>query len=73
MIAEEEKDLGIVIDSTLKVKRQVTSVMCKATWVLAVTQRSFADLNELTLTLLCKALVQSHLQNHNMLWSPFYH
>ena len=67
----EEKDLGIVMDSNLKFRRQAASAVCKATQVLAVIRRSFAHLNEQTLTLLYKALVRPHLEYGNVLWGPF--
>ena len=38
----EEKDLGVIVDSTLKFRRQAASAASKATQVLAVIRRSFA-------------------------------
>ena len=66
-----EKDLGVVIDPDLKFRKQAASAASKATQVLAVIRRSFADLNEQTLTLLYKALVRPHLEYGNLIWGPF--
>ena len=67
----KEKDLGVIIDSTLKFRRQAASAASKATQILAVIRRSFAHLDELTLTLLYKALVRPHLEFGNLIWGPF--
>ena len=66
-----EKDLGVVIDPDLKFRKQAASAASKATQVLAVIRRSFAHLNEQTLTLLYKALVRPHLEYGNLVWGPF--
>ena len=66
-----EKDLGVVIDPDLKFRKQAASAASKATQVLAVIRRSFAHLNEQTLTLLYKALVRPHLEYGNLIWGPF--
>ena len=67
----EERDLGIVIDSALKFRRQAASAASKATQVLAVIRRSFAHLNEQIFTLLYKTLVRPHLEFGNLAWGPF--
>ena len=67
----EERDLGVHIDSTLKFRKQAASAVSKATQLLAVIRRSFAYLNEQTLTLLYKTLVRPHLEYGNVIWGPF--
>ena len=67
----DERDLGIVIDSALKFKRQAASAASKATQVLAVIRRSFAHLTVQTVTLLYKTLVRPHLEYGNVIWGPF--
>ena len=71
--ASEERDLGIVIDTSLKFRQQAAGAISKATQILAVIWRLFAHLNVQTLTLLYKALVQPHLEYGNVLWGPFNH
>ena len=69
--SSEERDLGIFIDTPLKFRRQAASAASKATQILAVIRRSFAHLDEQTLTLLYKSLVRPHLEYGNVSWGPF--
>ena len=66
-----EKDLGVHIDTDLKFRRHASTVVAKATQVLAVVRRSFASLDTFTLPLLYKTLVRPHIEYGNLVWGPF--
>ena len=53
---DEERDLGITIDSKLKFHQQTASAVAKASQMLAVMRHSFANQDELILPLLFKAM-----------------
>ena len=63
-----EKDLGVHIDIDLKFRRHASTVVAKATQVLAVVRRSFVSLDTFTLPLLYKTLVRPHTEYGNLVW-----
>ena len=67
----EEKDLGIVVDDHLKFHQQTAAAAAKASQMLAVVKRSFANLDETTLPLLYKSMVRPFLEYGNAIWGPF--
>ena len=68
-----EKDLGLNIDNELKFHTQTTAaIKKKANTVLGVIKRSFAYFDNVTLPLLSKSLVRSHLEYGNVVWGSFY-
>ena len=70
-VVDEERDLGIIIDSELKFHTQTAAAVSKASQLLAVIKRSFAHIDETTLPLLYKALVRPFLEFGNAVWGPF--
>ena len=70
-VAEEEKDLGIVIDRQLNFHKQTAAATSKASKMLAVVRRSFANVDEFTLPLLYKSMVRPFLEYGNSIWGPF--
>ena len=68
---ESERDLGILVDTSLKFRRQAAAAVAKANQILAVIRRSFELIDELTLPLLYKTLVRPHLEFGNVAWGPF--
>ena len=66
-----ERDLGVHVDSELKFREHASSVVAKATQILAVIRRSFSLLDEGTLPLLFTTLVRPHLEYGNLIWGPF--
>ena len=70
-VSGEEKDLGIIIDRQLKFRSQAASAISKASQMLAVVRRSFANIDSTTLPLLFKAMVRPHLEYGNTIWGPF--
>ena len=67
----EERDLGVVIDRQLKFHRQTAAAISKASQMLAVVRRSFANIDETTLPLLYKTMVRPFLEFGNKIWGPF--
>ena len=67
----QEKDLGVTIDSELKFKQQAARAISKANQILAVIRRSFCRIDAITLPILFKSLVRPHLEYGNVIWGPF--
>ena len=68
----EEKVLGVLIDSELKFHKQTAAAVKKANSSLGLIKKSFALLDHKTLPLLYKSLVRPHLEYGNVAWGPFY-
>ena len=66
-----EKDLGVLFDSELKFRQQAACAVAKVTQMLAVIHHSLALMDDVTLPLLFKLLVQPHLKFGNLIWGPF--
>ena len=71
-VVSEHKDLGIIVDSSLKFHSQATSAINKANCVLGLIKKSFNTLNRKTLPILYKDLVRPHLEYANVVWGPNY-
>ena len=69
---EEEKDLGVTFDKTLKFRTHISNVTKKANQVLGLIKRNFKFLDETSLTKLYKALVRPHLEYAQSVWSPHF-
>ena len=59
-VVSKHKDLGIIVDSSLKFHSQATSAINKANRLLGLVKKSFNTLNRKTLPILYKALVRPH-------------
>lgn len=71
-VAEEEKDLGVLVSSDLKVASQCAKAASSANRMLGVISRSFCCKSiEITLRLY-KALVRPHLDYCVQVWRPHY-
>ena len=66
----EEKDLGILIDSKLKFRAHVGTVVSKANQMLGIIKRSFDNMREFAFLNVYKSLVRPHLEYGNVIWSP---
>ena len=66
-----EKDLGIIMDTELKFRKQAAAASAKGNQMLALLKRSFMCIDSSTLPLLYKALVRPHLEYGNLIWGPF--
>ena len=68
--SEEEKDLGVTFDHSLKFDRHITNAISKANKMLGIIKRSFTFRDKDTLTRLYKTLVRPHLEYANTVWHP---
>ena len=66
----EEKDLGIIVDKSLKFHSQTSAVVAKAFRQLGIIKRAFVNLDEITLPLLYKSMVRPILEYCNTVWGP---
>ena len=71
-VVHEEKDLGIIIDDTLRFHQQTACVVKKANQVLGVIKKSFNTRDEITITTLFKSMVRPHLEYANAIWGPHF-
>ena len=58
----EERDLGIIVDPNMTFHMQTAAAISKASKMLAVVRRSFANINEFTCPLLFKTMVRPLLE-----------
>ena len=70
-VMEEEKDLGVKFDPTLKFSKHAAMVANKANRMVGIIRRTFDFLDEGMLKTLFKSLVRPHLEYGNCIWSPF--
>ena len=68
---DSEKDLGIKIDSHLNFDDHIAETVNKANRILGLIRRNFKDLNNSSFCALYKALVRSHLEYGQYVWSPY--
>jgi hypothetical protein len=67
---EQEKDLGVVVDSHLTFENHMIEKVNKANRIMGVIRRSYTYLDEKCFLLLYKALVRPHLEYCNQIWRP---
>ena len=70
-VREEEKDLGVVFDPTLKFSKHVSVVANKANRIVGLIKRTFDHMDEVMFKPLYKTLIRPHLEYANCVWSPF--
>ena len=68
--SEEEKDLGVIIDSKLSFEAHMQSKINKANSIMGVIRRTMEYLDEENFRLLFTALVRPQLEYANAVWSP---
>ena len=68
---EEQKDIGVIIDSNLEFDKHINQKINKANSIVAVIIRSFTTLNQHNFVPLYKVLVRSHLNYVISIWSPY--
>ena len=70
MMTESEKDLGVVIHSTLKPEAHIANWVKKENQMLGMIQRTITYKNKRILFLMYKSLVRPHLEYDVPAWSP---
>ena len=68
--SEAERDLGVIIDSKLNFKQQVSQSTAKANRTVGIIRRSFDYLTESTFVQLYKSLVRPILEYGHCVWNP---
>ena len=68
---EIEKDLGVLIDSQLSFKDQISMAVLKANRVLGVIRRMIVNINNETMVFLFKGLIWPILEYGQAAWSPY--
>ena len=58
---DEEKDLGILVDESLRFHRHAAAAAAKANQILGIVRRSFASLTMKSLPILFKSLIRPHI------------
>jgi len=66
----QEKDLGIIFESTLKFDKHIESVVNRANRLLGMIKRTFSSLNSRLFLILYKSLIRSILDYGGSVWSP---
>ena len=67
----EEIDLGVVFDTKLSFRSHVNMSIEKANGLLGIIRRSFCALDNISFTLLYKAIVRHHLEYVATIWNPY--
>ena len=67
-----EKDLGVIIDDSLKFHLQTAAATKKANQILGVIKKSYQTRDTFTMATLYKSMVRHHLEYGNLIWGPFY-
>ena len=67
---DEEKDLGVIMDSSLKFESHIISKVNKANQIMGLIRRSFIHLDKTIFNRLFKALVRPHLEFAHTIWFP---
>ncbi len=65
-----EKDLGVIIDSTLSFEQHCDTAITKANRILGIIRRSFKYMDKEVMLTLYKSLVRPHLEYCNTIWNP---
>ena len=66
-----ERDLGVIIDSSLSFDEHVSAKIRKANSIMGLIRKTFTYLDKRTFLLLFKSLVRPHLEYNNQLWMPY--
>ena len=70
-ICEDEKDIGVVFDDTLKFDVHIQKAVNKANQIVGIIKRSFSYLDKEIFLIIYKAMVRPHLEYGNLIWHPY--
>ena len=68
---EEEKDLGVYVNTTMKFSKQCVESVKKANRVIGIIRRNFTNFDKNVLLNLYKSLVRPHLDYAVQVWKPY--
>ena len=68
---DEEKDIGVMIDSELTFESHITAKVKKANQIMGLIRRVFSYLEKEMFVRLYTALVRSHLEYSQVVWAPW--
>ena len=68
---QDEKDIGVILDSKLDFDKHINSKINKANSMMAMLRRCFINLNIHNFVPLYKSLVRSHLEYASSVWCPY--
>ena len=71
-VSSEEKDLGVVFDTTLKFDLHIEAMIKKANSMIGLIKRNFSYIDIFIFLHLYKALIRPHLEYGQIIWSPQY-
>ena len=66
----EEKDLGVIFDTSLKFDLHIDAMVSKANSMIGLIKRNFSFMNIDMFLHLYKALIRPHLEYGQLIWSP---
>ena len=68
----QEKDLGVMIDPTLKFHVHTSAATKKANQILGLVKKTYTTRDATSISTLYKSMVRPHLEYGNTIWGPFY-
>ena len=71
-IVDQEKDLGVTVDSNLQFRHHIVSKVSIANRNLGIIFRTFTYLSQEMFLSLYKSLVRPYLEYASVVWSPIY-
>ena len=69
--SEGEKDLGVVVDDKVNFDKHIQQQVNKAISIMGLIRRTYTFLDETSFRYLFQALVRTHLEYAEAVWSPF--
>ena len=71
-VTDQEKDLGVMIDPTLKFHVHTSAATKKANQILGVVKKTYTTRDATSISTLYTSMVRPHLEYGNAIWGPFY-
>ena len=67
---EDEKDLGVIVDSKLNFHKHMNAKISKANKMLGIVRRTFKHMNSDIFKICYKSIIRPHLEYGSIIWSP---
>ena len=71
-LSVQERDLGVLVQSDLRVSSQCTEAAKKAMKILGIIRRQFKNMDKETFLILYKGFVRPHMEYAIQAWSPHF-